>query len=91
MKGMYGTHPFYVFKHNTSSWAGVFTNLAHAQDWWIKNDKTNGFIDVSTIATGGVADIYVMLDQQNPEKIIERYYSIVGKPVHVPHWALGWN
>lgn len=61
-KGMYGTHPFYMFRHAKESWAGVFTKLAHAADWFITNNKVTGDIEVKTIATGGVADIYVMVD-----------------------------
>lgn len=90
-KGMYGTHPFYMFRHDAYSYVGVFTKLAHAQDWYIENDKVKGTIDLRTIATGGVADIYVMTDKQEPQDIIERYYSIVGDPVLIPQWILGWN
>lgn len=35
---MYGTHPFFMYKHKTDAWVGVFYKLAHAQDWYIKND-----------------------------------------------------
>ena len=30
-KSLYSVHPFYMFRHNTSSWAGVYTNMAQAQ------------------------------------------------------------
>ena len=59
---MYGTHPFYMFRHDTESYVGVFTKLAHAQDWYITNHKDTGLIDIKTIATGGLGDIYVMVD-----------------------------
>lgn len=52
-----------MFRHNTTSWAGVYTNLAQAQDWIIKNDKENGFINVHLMAAGGPADIYVFIDE----------------------------
>lgn len=58
-KNMYGTHPFYMYKHKPGAWVGVHYKLAHAQDWWVKNNQALGTIDISTIATGGVADIYV--------------------------------
>jgi alpha-glucosidase (family GH31 glycosyl hydrolase) len=90
-KAMYGTHPFYMYRHAANSWVGVFYKLAHAQDWWIRNHKETGTIDLTTIATGGVADIYVFVDKQEPSGIIERYYSIIGNPVLIPQWALGWN
>jgi hypothetical protein len=57
---MYGTHPFFMYKHKQNAWVGVLYKLAHAQDWWIKNNIVDGTVDLSTIATGGVADIYVM-------------------------------
>ena len=35
---MYGTHPYYMYKHKSNAWVGVLYKLAAAQDWWIKND-----------------------------------------------------
>lgn len=43
---LYGTHPFYAYQVNKDIWAGVFTKLAAAQDWWIANDKIAGTINV---------------------------------------------
>lgn len=57
-KNIYGTHPFNMFKNDKNCWVGVFTNLAHAQDWWISNNQESGQVNVTSIATGGVADIY---------------------------------
>ena len=69
-KQVYGVHPFYMFKHSANSWVGVFHNLAQAQDWWINNDYASGNVSLSTIATGGLGDIYVMLSAPKPESII---------------------
>ena len=60
-KNVYGTHPFFMFKHDNSSWVGVFTKLAAAQDWYIKNDKPTGKVNVTLVAAGGMADIYYIL------------------------------
>jgi alpha-glucosidase (family GH31 glycosyl hydrolase) len=79
-----------MFKHNESAWVGVFTKLANAQDWWIKNDKTTGNINLQTVATGGVADIYIM-KETTPDKVVAKYFTMAGNPVLVPQWALGWN
>jgi len=57
---MYGVHPYFMYKHKQGAWVGVLYKLAHAQDWWVKNNINVGTVDLSTIATGGVADIYVM-------------------------------
>jgi len=37
---LYGTHPYYMAQASDDSWFGVYTNLAAAQDWWIKSDNT---------------------------------------------------
>ena len=55
---MYGVHPYLMGKTIGHNWFGVFTNLAAAQDWIIKNNETSGEVDVETIATGGVADLF---------------------------------
>lgn len=41
-KNTYGVHPFYMFRNNENTWGGVFTNLAAAQDWYVKNYKDQG-------------------------------------------------
>lgn len=90
-KEVYGAHPFYMFKHKNNSWVGVYHNNAQAQDWWINNNYTTGKVSISTITTGGYGDIYVFVSSQKPESIIAKYHSMVGTPVLVPQWALGWN
>lgn len=35
----YGVHPFYMTQASDDTWYGVYTNLAHAQDWWVANNK----------------------------------------------------
>jgi len=80
---MYGVHPFFMYKYTTSSWVGVYYKLAHAQDWWIKNNNTLGTVDISTIAIGGVADIYIMIGSK-PDTVISMYFTLVGNPVMIP-------
>ena len=90
-KNIYGTHPFYIYKHGLKSWVGVYHNNAQAQDWWIKNNYTTGAIGINTIATGGLADIFVFVSSSSPEQIIAKYHNLIGDPVTIPQWALGWN
>lgn len=59
---MYGTHPFFMFQHAPQQWAGVLYKLAAAQDWQIRNNKVTGDIKLQTLAVGGIADIYVILE-----------------------------
>lgn len=86
---MYGTHPFYMGKA-TSGWFGVFANNAAAQDWWITNNKETGATNLKTIATGGTGDLYVMM-ADTPDAVTKLYHTVIGTPVLIPQWALGWN
>lgn len=72
------------------TWYGVYTNLAHAQDWWVTNDNTTGITNLTTIATGGIADISIVFGA-NPIEVTQEYHKIVGTPVLTPMWALGWH
>jgi hypothetical protein len=36
-KNWYGVHPFFMGRASDDTWFGVYTNLAAAQDWTIKN------------------------------------------------------
>jgi len=92
---MYGTHPFYMAKAPkadmlSTGWFGVFSNVANAQDWWIKNDLDTGAVNIDTIATGGLGDMYFMMGD-TPDAVTKLYHTIIGKPVTIPQWALGWN
>lgn len=79
----YGVHPFYMTQANDSSWFGVYTNLAHAQDWWIANDNVTGVTSLSTIATGGILDVSFVFGD-NPIEVTKEYHKIVGAPVLTP-------
>jgi alpha-glucosidase (family GH31 glycosyl hydrolase) len=86
----YGTHPFYMGKAIDNKWFGVYTNLAAAQDWWIKNNVETGDVSVSTVAAGGLGDLFIIL-ADTPNAVSQTYQEIVGLPVLTPQWALGWN
>jgi alpha-glucosidase (family GH31 glycosyl hydrolase) len=87
---MYGVHPYFMYKHKAGSWVGILYNLAAAQDWWIKNDQTNGLVNLQTVAVGGRVDLYIIMGS-NPEQVQSKYLSVIGKPVLIPQWGLGWN
>lgn len=90
-KGTYGVHPFMVYQHGPNSWAGLFNKVPQASDYWIKNDKVNGQISLKSVAVGGNGDLFVFIDDAQPEDVVTRYYKLTGAPVLVPQWALGWN
>ena len=90
-KNVYGTHPFFMGKATDKKWFGVFTNLAAAQDWYVSNNYGTGVVDISTIAVGGVVDMYFMFGD-SPNQVVTNYHNhIVGNPVLTPQWILGWN
>ena len=60
-KNMYGIHPFYMGAATDDTWFGVFSNLAAAQDWRIKNNSTSGEVDVETFAPGGLGNLFIMM------------------------------
>jgi alpha-glucosidase (family GH31 glycosyl hydrolase) len=65
--------------------------LAAAQDWTIKNTPTNGKVDVTLMAAGGLGDLFFLLGDK-PTHVAKMYQTaIVGSPVLTPQWALGWN
>ena len=48
---------------------------------------------VKSRAAGGLGDIYILISDTNKvENLIKKYHNlIVGNPVLIPQWALGWN
>jgi hypothetical protein len=58
---VYGVHPFYMYMNDYQSWIGVYTNNANAQDWFVENDPADGKTYLTTVSTGGIADIFVMV------------------------------
>ena len=87
---MYGTHPLLMGQDDTGKWFAAFTNLAAAQDWWIKNENATGKVTHKTYASGGVGDMFFMVGS-TPDEVTKLYHTIVGNPVLIPQWALGWN
>jgi hypothetical protein len=61
-----------MFKTAASIWTGVFTNLANAQDWYVKNNPYEGYVNVTAMSVGGVADIYVIIGY-NPKQVASDY------------------
>jgi alpha-glucosidase (family GH31 glycosyl hydrolase) len=80
-----------MWKYSSTKWIGVFFKQAQAQDWFIENDKNQGITQLKQIATGGITDIYVILNSNSPDSVISYYHRIIGKPFLPPMWALGWH
>ena len=52
--------------------------------------EDNRDVGIKTYATGGAGDLYIMMGA-GPNEVTKLYHTIVGLPVVIPHWALGWN
>jgi len=70
----YSTHPFILGKAFDKTWFGVFINNAAAQDWYIKNNKTSGDVDVKVLSTGGIGDMYFFTGS-NPNNVTKAYHK----------------
>ncbi|XP_071477569.1 maltase-glucoamylase-like, partial [Diadema antillarum] len=82
---LYGHHPFYMCVEEDGNAHGVFLLNSNAMD--IVLQPTPG-LTYRTI--GGVLDFYVFLGP-TPENVIGQYGEIIGRPVMIPYWALGFQ
>lgn len=92
-KNEYGVQPFVMTTSATKPSAGLFSNVAAAQDWWIQRDQTA--INIKVYAAGGVGDHFVFVGGVQttpaPLQIVQGYLSLFGKPLAPPQWAFGWH
>lgn len=73
-----------------NGWFGVLINNAGAQDWKIKNNQ-DGSVNMNVSSSSGLGDLFIMLGD-TAEDVIKLYHQgVVGTPVKIPQWALGWG
>jgi maltase-glucoamylase len=89
-KNNYGTHPLIAWKSPVGTFVSTFLLNAAANDVIISNDMKQGLISMDQISVGGNFDLYIS-EGSNPEEVVKSYQNLVGKPVLVPEWLLGWN
>jgi len=80
-----------MFQNAPEKWVGVFSKQAQAQDWIIINRPQDGKTELRQISTGGQSDFYIFISSSTPDSVIGYYQRIVGKPVLMPQWSLGWH
>lgn len=85
---MYGHHPVYFGRADENITFGVFNLNPNAADFYIKNSI--GSVEVTQVTIGGTFDLYIML-APTPDQVVKLYHSIVGNPVLIPQWGLGWH
>ena len=89
-KNNYGTHPLIAWKSPVGTFVSTFMLNAAANDVIISNDMTLGQISMDQISVGGNFDLYIS-EGAFPDDVVKSYQNLVGKPVLVPEWLLGWN
>ncbi|XP_012576239.1 PREDICTED: maltase-glucoamylase, intestinal [Condylura cristata] len=81
----YGVQPYYMVVEDDGSAHGVLLLNSNAMD------VTFQPLPALTYRTiGGILDFYVILGP-TPELVTQQYTELVGRPVMVPYWSLGFQ
>ncbi|KAM6201840.1 maltase-glucoamylase-like [Rhynchocyon petersi] len=84
-KNSYGVHPYYMALEEDGSAHGVLLLNSNAMDVTFQPMPA---LTYRTI--GGVLDFYVVLGP-TPELVTQQYTELIGRPVMVPYWSLGFQ
>ncbi|XP_003791606.1 maltase-glucoamylase, intestinal [Otolemur garnettii] len=84
-KNSYGVHPYYMGLEQDGSAHGVLLLNSNAMD--VTFQPLPG---LTYRTTGGILDFYVFLGP-TPELVTQQYTELIGRPVMVPYWALGFQ
>lgn len=82
---LYGSFPYYLQMVSGAA-HGVMLLNSNGMDVSIQND--NKMITFKTI--GGVIDLYVF-NGPTPNAVVSQYTSVVGRPMMMPYWSLGFH
>ncbi|XP_072180126.1 sucrase-isomaltase, intestinal-like [Diadema setosum] len=85
VNNLYGAHPFHMVIENDGNSHGVFFVNSNAMEVVLQPTPA---LTYRTI--GGVLDFHVFLGP-TPENVISQYGEIIGRPVMVPYWSLGFQ
>ncbi|KAK2096764.1 hypothetical protein P7K49_025798 [Saguinus oedipus] len=84
-KNSYGVHPYYLGLEEDGSAHGVLLLNSNAMDVTFQPLPA-----LTYRTTGGVLDFYVFLGP-TPELVTQQYTELIGRPVMVPYWSLGFQ
>ncbi|KAM5303746.1 maltase-glucoamylase-like isoform 1-T1 [Glossophaga mutica] len=84
-KNSYGVHPYYMGLEEDGSAHGVLLLNSNAMDVTFQPLPA-----LTYRTTGGILDFYVFLGP-TPELVTQQYTELIGRPVMVPYWALGFQ
>uniref|UniRef100_A0A8C0ZWV6 Sucrase-isomaltase, intestinal n=1 Tax=Castor canadensis TaxID=51338 RepID=A0A8C0ZWV6_CASCN len=84
-KNSYGVHPYYMGLEEDGSAHGVLLLNSNAMDVTFQPMPA-----LTYRTTGGILDFYVFLGP-TPETVTQQYTELIGRPVMVPYWSLGFQ
>ncbi|XDB49452.1 hypothetical protein AB1E18_003025 [Capra hircus] len=84
-KNSYGVHPYYMAMEEDGSAHGVLLLNSNAMDVTFQPLPA-----LTYRTTGGILDFYVVLGP-TPELVTQQYTELIGRPVMVPYWSLGFQ
>lgn len=86
---LYGSHPFFIQISNTGKAHGVLLLNSNAMDVSVSYSSTQGGT-LGYQVTGGLIDLYIF-SGPTPSDVIYQYLEVIGKPVMMPYWSLGFH
>ncbi len=89
-RGLYSSHPFFLNRlKDKKDFIGVFMKNSNAMlfsMWHTLNTGT--YINYKMI--GGTVDLYIF-HEADPDYILKKYHSLIGRPYLPPLWAMGFQ
>ncbi len=88
--GTHGSHPFFLNRlKDSDKFIGIFMRNSNAMLFSFWNTMNNGtYINYKMV--GGIMDLYV-IHAADPDYILKKYHSIIGRPYLPPLWAMGFQ
>ena len=88
-QGTHGTHPFFLNRLSDSSkFIGIFMKNSNAMMFSFWESQMNCVINYKMI--GGIIDLYIIYEA-DPDFIIKKYHTLIGRPYLIPIWGLGFQ
>eukprot|EP01022_Parablepharisma_sp_SALTPOND_P011701 TRINITY_DN1495_c0_g1_i1.p1 TRINITY_DN1495_c0_g1~~TRINITY_DN1495_c0_g1_i1.p1 ORF type:complete len:1852 (+),score=191.50 TRINITY_DN1495_c0_g1_i1:15154-20709(+) len=86
--GMYGSHPFILNRlKDKKDFIGIFMRNSNAMLFSMWHSlHNNTYINYKMV--GGVIDLYIF-HAAEPDYIVKKYHSLIGRPYLPPIWAMG--
>lgn len=88
-QSLYGSHPFYIQVSEDGKAHGVLFLNSNGMEVTVTESASQGNT-IGVQSTGGLLDIYVFAGP-TPGDVVRQYQEVVGKPVMVPYWTLGFH